>query len=357
MYRSFIFFLFIGLLLSGCSGEDDVAEESRQKAILFAKVKGIPQEVGMPDGWGMCRDFGSRGIASEQDINQFSVWAIHTDIPQGTWDGTAFYMDETVTRTGQVGVWAPSKTYYWPSGYLSFSFFCPAGAVEGDDFASMTCTRGGLTVTDFKCPADNTSTDLLYAPMLADVAYGDQRLIDGRVPVSFRHMLASVGFLVRADGKNYAQDNIKIVLNQITVQYASSQGTFMESGAGATSYNPSLTPWVAADNFRTDYRLLAQEGSQELGQADYAPVDNARPLLMIPQDLTKVSVWVDYTIVKNIDGKTVTVRQHASHDLEGSWEIGKKYEYGLILGLEKIYFSPTVTPWVDIPELELKPTP
>jgi len=36
-----------------------------------------------------------------------------------------------------------------------------------------------------------------------------------------------------------------------------------------------------------------------------------------------------------------------SADIE-AWEMGKRYTYTITIGLEKIYFSPEVTEWVDV---------
>ena len=45
--------------------------------------------------------------------------------------------------------------------------------------------------------------------------------------------------------------------------------------------------------------------------------------------------------------KTVTVHFNDIDSTVKCWEAGKKYEYDLTIDLEKIYFNPTVTDWVD----------
>ena len=45
--------------------------------------------------------------------------------------------------------------------------------------------------------------------------------------------------------------------------------------------------------------------------------------------------------------KTVTIHFDDIDDVVTDWQAGKKYEYDLTIDLQKIYFNPTITDWVD----------
>ena len=95
-----------------------------------------------------------------------------------------------------------------------------------------------------------------------------------------------------------------------------------------------------------------------------APLTNPNPIIILPlatdhtaSDGNKVAIEVVYTI-DNGTTPTPVEQRHSAYvsDLSiDEFEIGKRYIFTLIIGLDKITFSPDVDEWVDVnvPDIEL----
>ena len=77
----------------------------------------------------------------------------------------------------------------------------------------------------------------------------------------------------------------------------------------------------------------------------------ATDLILLPQNLAGVTLRVEYTI-KNSDAGSQELAQIAELPLSttnvAAWEMGKRYIYNIIIGLDTIYFEPYVQDWVDV---------
>ena len=83
-------------------------------------------------------------------------------------------------------------------------------------------------------------------------------------------------------------------------------------------------------------------------------------LLMVPQGFDHnggVKVKITYTIDTDSDAtltQTHTValstlnEAGAGASTHDDWEMGKRYTYDITIGLDRIYFAPTVTDWDDV---------
>ena len=226
--------------------------------------------------------------------------------------------------------------------------------------------------------------DLLYSAIAADKTANDSYYVDSDnsknsataendkgVNIVFKHALAQVVFKAKAHSDVYAA-GLSFKVNSITVnavQTATSMTvtnpTEAQTAAAITNWTipgtptknnflinttafPNATVAAAAANFLTN---------------DFTTGAIGDPLLMIPLkdsavdagdafDTTDPTVTIVYTLYRLSDAqalgqKSVTVHFNTIDGTVKEWLAGKKYVYELTIDLQKIYFNPTVTDWVD----------
>lgn len=291
-------------------------------------------------------------------------------------DNQAIYMDDIeVAYDNTVDGWssdaAGGNVYYWPkTGVLTFAAYSPS------DVSSFThsYTQAGLSVTDFTVAAATANQyDFMYSTRSVYRTKSDNWLAAGAghtaqsfkgVDILFKHALSSIKFKVKAK-ETYANTTIRV--KQVTILNAYSQGDFAEDyTAGTASWTDHALP--------VNYTVKTNANNQIL-TTDAAALAEANDVILLPQamkhsDAETVKVKVDYSI-QNGTGPELT--QEATLDLATdnnggyykdsatsadieAWEMGKRYTYTITIGLEKIYFSPEVTEWVDVtvtPDLKI----
>ena len=103
-------------------------------------------------------------------------------------------------------------------------------------------------------------------------------------------------------------------------------------------------------------------GQNLVDNADYAKVGTTA--LLIPQDLNhsdanNITVKIDYTIQNGsgpvlpqtasfVVGNGNYTESGALTGIHQKWQMGYRYTYRIIIGLNKIYFSPEVDLWKDV---------
>lgn len=270
-------------------------------------------------------------------------------------DNQAIYMsDVEVAYDNSVGGWssdvAGGNVYYWPkTGALTFAAYSPS------DVSNFThsYSEDGLSVTDFTVQAATANQyDFMYSTRSKDRTKSDNWLeaepghtaqsFNG-VDILFKHALSSIKFKVKAK-ETYTNTTIRI--KQVTILNAYSQGDFAESEAATkASWSDHALPVNYAVKNNADNQVLS---------TDVAALADANDVILLPQamkhsETESVKIKIDYSI-QNGSGPELT--QEATLDLAtsdvASWEMGKRYIYTIIFGLDKIYFSPEVVEWVDV---------
>lgn len=315
------------------------------------------------------------GTVYSYNLPSFGVFASYLE-KNKTWaankaSATRYMDDVEVSFNDAKEIWAPASTYYWPlEGSLSFIAYSPKAAATAA-FAEAT---GTLTLSAFTV---NTTVadqvDLLYSSVNADRTMNESYYVDSAnsknsenadgdkgVNIKFKHALAQVIFKAKtADDVFDAGMSFKI---DTLVVYAASTADNMtvvnpaDGDAAAT-----ITTWtnpktnanfvVRADDFPN--ATVATGAANFLGKTLSDPIGDA--LLMIPVTAfagTDPTVTVKYTLYRLSDAlpmgsKEVTIHFDAIDDIVTNWQAGKKYEYDLTIDLQKIYFNPTITDWVD----------
>ena len=315
------------------------------------------------------------GSTYSYNCPDFGVFASY--LPKGkTWaankaNATRYMDDVEVSFNDTKEIWVPASTYYWPlEGSLSFIAYSPKAAATAA-FAEAT---GTLTLTGFTVNTTVVSqVDLLYSSVNADRTENQSYYVDSAngknsetaqedkgVNIKFKHALAQVIFKAKAADDVY-DAGMSFKIDTLVVNAASTADNMTVVNPTDAGVAAEITTWtnpktnanfvVRADDFPN--ATVATGAVNFLGKTLSVPIGDA--LLMIPVTAfagTDPTVTVKYTLYRLSDALPMGSKEVTIHfdDIDGvvtCWEAGKKYEYDLTIDLQKIYFNPTITDWVD----------
>ena len=270
----------------------------------------------------------------------------------GTWAANSasgqLYMNKVeISYNSTDLIWEPASTYYWPlSGTLTFTGFSPYS--ENAKVAYAPATKA-LTVTNYVAATTTAAqTDLMWANTQKDLTdnqstYTSESATSTLTGVNmiFHHALSQVIFNVK---KAAGLDDYTVTVNSIT---------FNAMSTGTLTVTDDTPVWGAA-TVAASYDSEGSDVEAPDNSDDFAVFGNAN--MMIPQTLTAANPLVandqkfDITYSLEKDGvdlgqKTVTVALRTT-DVT-AWEQNKKYNYNIVIDLNKIYFNPTMVDWVD----------
>lgn len=383
MKKSFLLAAFAGILLAGCTSDEqaEVATSRTNNPIVFnspivnVQTRAVAGEQPVWDATN------SKYIYSTSE--KFRVYAVQHigDFRGWNADGTQLYLNNlevsynaSINDNGTKKGWEPSFPVYWPkteNANLTFAAYSPSDANEFNPVYNNT----GLSFTGFT-PKSNVAEqyDLMYSSRsynrtastnnLSSTTDHTGQSYDG-VDILFHHALSSINFKAKT-AANYSSTEIKI--QQITINNAYTKADFSEKISVETETGFASSP--AWSNFQTprDYVVFHGETS---ALSTTATDLLGSPALLIPQKMDgsdattaaaqEIKVTVNYTI-KVGDGAAVAQTGVVSF-FKGNngtyfndnttpivaWEKGKRYTYTISIGLNNIiYFSPEVDNWDDI---------
>lgn len=341
--------------------ENNDAQISFNAPVVQLNTKAVAGEQPKADG----------KYSTAESFNVYASWT-KEDYAAGNW-GTSLYMDNVkVSHDTGLNGWAPADAYYWPkTGVLTFAAYSPSD-VEG----TVAYGAKGLTVTGFTVkdtPAEQY--DFMYAERSynrksstneSEAGHGHTAQSYSGVDLVFHHALSSIVFKVKA---NKDITNTKFTVKKVEILNAQNKGDFAEKITDGTAY-VSAPEWSNTTG-KVDY--VAWAGSQDLAvgngtdETSYVGLTNVTDIILLPQAFANtangnVKVKITYSITRTAEGSPEIDGQVAEFDLsnnyEGTeagvkkaiseWEMGKRYTYNILFDLEKIYFAPEVTNWVDV---------
>lgn len=263
---------------------------------------------------------------------------------------------EPGTSTGK-GFWAPAAPntyYYWPKqGSLTFFAWTdntPAPSVGTD--ATVSCAPNtGIKIENYLVK-DNLNKDILVAEIAKDKKNNESvtgRDWDNGVPTVFRHALAKVEFKVN---KKIDYPNVTFKVKKITLTKVSTRGTF-------TQYYSNPNQKGGWNGWGLQKDLTVFTGNVEVTEtANAGTYNELTPSatdyhIVLPQglkDKTDPKLTIEYEIITSyITGHPVTETVIDTKDLKdiykSDWECNKKYVLGITLGLNEIYWDPSVEGW------------
>lgn len=353
--------------IAACSkNEADTAAYEQSRIINFSTVTGKATKAPITDNY------------FNHENSAFGVYAAY--LATGTWSAnystSKIYMGTnngagvSVSYVGDDDrIWKPDFNYYWPlQGSLTFFAYWPYSLDPDYTEGTNQLNFGTFTVESTVA----NQVDVLVSSFTENQIENTASYTDGSVtsavngvPIQFNHMLSQVVFTAAAASDVYTS-GLSFKINNITVgaRGTSASMTVVPGSTPSWADPTSLTAYTvineAFPNDATDGGVaanwLATSQSTQIGDA----------LLMIPNsdfngvddtDNNKAAagnddeyVTVTYTLYRMNDGlamgqKTVKFWLNDNQGTVDNWEAGKKYTYQLTIGLDKIYFAPTVSSW------------
>lgn len=364
MKKYFIIAVAAVVALAACTKNNpDDAVYQQNRVINFNTVAGLATKAPIS------------GTTYSYNAPAFGVFASYLEKDK-TWAANKVtatrYMDDVeVSFNDTKDIWAPASTYYWPlEGSLSFIAYSPKAAATAA-FAEAT---GTLTLTGFTVNSTVAEqVDLLYSSVNADRTMNESYYTDATnsknsenaegdkgVNIKFKHALSQVIFKAKTADDVY-DAGMSFKVNTITVNAASTADNMTVINPADGDAAATITTWtnpktnadfaVRSEDFPN--ATVATGAANFLGKTLSDPIGDA--LLMIPVTAfagTDPTVTIKYTLYRLSDAlpmgsKTVTIHFEDIDDVVTNWQAGKKYVYNLTIDLQKIYFNPTITDWVD----------
>lgn len=346
MKKFFLLAAMAGVALTGCvKTESEVAVKSDSNRIVFDNPVVSSVTRALIDG-------------TEYPTNvPFSVYAQYKNDDTGE---NLLYMNNVTTKyvrstpgTNQES-WVPEGNYYWPKqGDLSFAAYSPAAAQ--DAFTSVAWTdAAGFTFTGFNAVTNNDATklyDLMYSDYVArqtQANENDHEKYYG-IQLIFRHALSALVFNAKTE-EDYGADAVIKITNIEVLNPVGSGDLSVTNGTGSRA---NWTPGA-------DVASMAVTGVTGATQLTNTEVPQGNEMLMVPQTFDEdVKVKITYTMqmatsaapvthTYEVALKTLNESDGVSTTTHDGWDASRRYTYNIIIGLDRIYFAPTVTDWEDI---------
>lgn len=342
MKKFFLLAAMAGVALTGCvKTESEVAVKSDSNRIVFDNPVVSSVTRALIDGTEYPTDV------------PFSVYAQYKNANTGE---NLLYMDNVTTQYSTTTPsengkpsWTPVGNYYWPKqGTLSFAAYSPTAASTVFNTVSWA-DNSGFTFDNFNAATNQANSyDLMYSDYVADQEQGDEADYTKYygIQLTFRHALSALVFRAKAADE---YDGAEIKVKTIEVLEAYNQGDLTTNNADNTA------GWSDFQNPTT--MAVANIAGATLDHTDFAQQGDV--LLMVPQAFDHnggVQVKITYTIDTESNAtmtQTHTVdlsmlTENGTVTAHADWKMGKRYIYDITIGLDRIYFAPTVTDWEDI---------
>lgn len=280
-------------------------------------------------------------------------------------DASAYMTDVQVSHTtlinddtpGDGGAWVPANKYYWPKqGVLTFDAYSPNGLSGSVDATAAA----GITVTNHVVSTTLASQqDFLYATRAKNKTSstdGTNATYDG-VDIAFNHALAVVKFTAKTNADYSKTTEIKI--KEINIQSIKNQGTFNQN----ENASPAAAAWSDQDGNATYVALTSADYAHSIEiTSSSTDVAGCSTVIVLPQDFVESTqkLHIEYYMKTNATGAEPLLQKADLYFYnttaladKNKWEMGKRYTYNIVIGLDEIYFAPSVTNWVDVTGIDI----
>lgn len=273
-------------------------------------------------------------------------------------------VSEVSYTAGTPAYWSTSAPYYWPKqGTLTFYSYSPYKFQEtSGGVVPVAPTEAGLKFENYNV-AEHQLTDLMTAEKqsgLTSSNASETGLKDG-VKTVFHHKLAQVvaiNFETVLDGARHDYANghstgtfvagdKEFIINKVELRNIKETATLTDDGAAVSTWSN-----YAAATSSVAWHSNAAGTAFNAGVYDTKSDENEYRLVL-PQthEDAAQSIYFEYTI-KTYTGKTAFAEEKLNYtaalkDLQAVWEQNKRYTYTFKIGLDRIYWVPSVVDWVD----------
>lgn len=262
-----------------------------------------------------------------------------------------------ITPPSGTSYWAAAKPYYWPKqGSLTFFAWTdntPAPNVGTD--ATVSCAHdSGIKIENYSVK-DNLNKDILIAAIAKDKKSNASATgaWEKGVPTVFRHALAKVEFKVN---KKKAYENVTFKVKSITLNGVSTKGTFTQYQSNPNPENWGWNGWGVQKDLTVFSRTTGEE-VEVTETADDGKFNNLTPsatdyFIVLPQTFDATpTLTIVYEIITSYTGtdvtETVTETKALNTIYTSNWDCKKNYILRITLGLNEIYWDPSVVAWED----------
>ena len=257
--------------------------------------------------------------------------------------------------------WAADKTYYWPKqGSLTFFAWTddtPSPSIAGTG-AKVSCEHDtGIKIENYSVK-DNPNKDILVADIAKNKTANETQAStawEKGVPTVFRHALASVEFKVN---KRINYTDVKFKVKSITLNNVYTKGTFTQGSPDETTgwkwsdwAEPAASIPVFTNAAGLEVTKTADVTAPNKGFDILTPATGDYSIVL-PQNFDAAStseLTIVYDIITKYTGTPVTETVKETKKLneiyKDNWNCKKKYVLGITLGLNKIYWDPSVEGW------------
>ena len=261
--------------------------------------------------------------------------------------------------------WSTATPYYWPKDGSTLTFYSYSPFKDQNDVKiNVTPAADGITITDYRVDTCQ-ETDL----MVADAATGQTQNTETigswvkGVPTEFKHKLAQVVAInfqtVAGDPatvKDYANGHDGTAEKEYKAGdkvYTVTDVTFLTIPEQGTYTNATTEGWVTTGSATSEIEWIKGNTTSFTGGKYETTRTTNGYLLVIPQTFTadsqqlKINYKVEtYTGVTGSLWATETIEETVDlKDLHTSWDMNKKYTYTISIGLNQIYWAPSVAVW------------
>ncbi len=317
-------------------------------------------KVNVPDQEITFQTVGTKAASPFNTSNKFCSYAYFLE-KGNSWDANynsanAYISNAAISYNTTANAWKATDTYYWPKqGSLTFFAWTdntPDPKIEGTD-ASITCgSDTGIKISNYSV-TDNKNRDILVADIAKDQTANTTTTSTWKkgVPTVFKHALSNVEFKVN---KTTSYDGVTFKVKSITLNNVNTKGTYTQ---GSPSANTISTMWTSQDVptnlsvFNGEVEVTkTKEGTEEWDELTASTGDYK---IVLPQKFTSDDqvLTIVYDINTNYTGtvvtETVTDTKKLSEIYHENWESGKKYILSITLGLNEIYWAPSVEDWTS----------
>lgn len=342
MKKSFLLAAFAGILLAGCTSDEqtEVATSRTDNPIVFnSPIVNAQTRAAQP----------GEQVSQYNTSESFHVYGVWSKSNLETWGAATKYMDtdvryKEISTDIKENYWASEVTYYWPKdGKLSFAAYSPA-----DCSGAISYGPTGLKIANFEIEETTAKQyDLMYSERSlnrtssSQLGSGVTATYKSGVDIQFKHALSSIKFQAKT-GENYSNTTIRIKKIEIGGTYY--KGTFNETVTDGASYTSSPSWNVDNDIITTNY--VAYEDGTGITISTSAQSVQSNDVILLPQTLPD---GAQFTITYTIQSQgSIEIPQTATQKinaLTATWEMGKRYTYTIVFTLNQIFFTPEVSVW------------
>ncbi len=337
-------------VLAACSKNDLLQSENSQQITFDVAISKAKTSKALIDGivYGTTNTFGTTAYKVEGATTELYI-----------------PVSEVSYTADAVSYWSTATAYYWPKkGTLTFYSYSPFKYAEGGD-VSVNATKDGLEFKDYNV-ASHQQTDLMVAEKQSGLTHNTETATGLKTGVKtvFHHKLAQVvgiNFETVLDntlhdyanghdgstGKEFVSGDKEFIIDKVSFVNIYETGTLTDDALSSSVWSA----YADADNVVWHENTSATP----LAAGKYNTTSDVNGYrLVLPQTHTagNQQIKVEYTIKTYTDATNfATEKLVATSDmvsLHGAWEQNKKYTYTIKMGLDRIYWVPSVVDWETV---------